>query len=72
MLAYLIFCVSVFCLVLWPAASALLWLVGLADDWRTAYRWGLGAAGLLWLVSVLDLVGRKVRGEKLEPKGHEE
>jgi hypothetical protein len=72
MLLYLIFCVSLFCLVLWPAAAALLWAVGLADDWRTAYRWGLAAAGLVWLIGVLDLVGRKRRGETLEPKGDEE
>jgi len=66
-MAYLIFAVTVFCLVLWPAAAGLFRLLGLADDWPAALRGGAGASVVLWLVGVVDLVGRWLRGAKLEP-----
>lgn len=66
-MAYPVFAVTVFCLVLWPAVSAMWRAVGLADDWPAALRGGAGAVAVMWLVAVLDLVGRWMRGDKLEP-----
>lgn len=72
MLGYLILAVTVFCVALWPAAAGLFWVLGLADSWQQAYRLAAGAVLLLWLLGVIDLVGRKLRGLPLEPKDGEE
>ena len=64
---YLIFCVTFFCAVFWPAVSWMLWMLGMAGSWRQAQWMGFGVMGALWLVGVIDLVRRKVLGLPLEP-----
>lgn len=71
-MTYLLFAVSFFCVVFWPAVSGLLWLTGLAGDWRQAYRWGLVAVGAVWLLAVVDLTQRWARGQPLEPTADDE
>ena len=55
-MTYLIFAVSIVCLLFWPAVAALMKVTGLAGDWEQAHWWGAAACGSLWLVTVVDLV----------------
>ena len=66
-MTYLIFAVSIVCLLFWPAVAALMKVTGLAGDWEQAHWWGAAACGSLWLVTVVDLVRRRVYGLPLEP-----
>ena len=66
------FSVLVFCLFLWPAAAAVAKLLGLADDWPTAFRWG-GLCGLvIFFITACDLIHRWCTGKKLEPTEDDE
>jgi hypothetical protein len=64
----LIWATTVVLLFAWPMAN---WLGRLLFGEASGWRVGTGLVGGLWLVTVADLVRRRVRGEPLEPDGDE-